>query len=782
MFPTTTALFALPVVFGLLAGLAALPVLIHLINMMRHRRVKWAAMDFLLASYKKHRNWVWLKQLLLLLMRVAAMLFAVMMLAGLGCQFEPLAHLLGGKPTHHYVLLDDSYSMSDRLGGASAFDNARQAVGRIAARAGLSDTPQKFTLIRFSQAQGGANPENLNSQMDQMADLNAAVVDKDFDVLLEEKRRAFDVSQLAVGPTAALGVVKQLVRQAADERPIVYVVSDFRAKEWDNPAEIRQALSDLQQAQADVQLIGCMRTEQSNLAITDLKPTDDTRAAGVPLFLNVTVKNYGAEAAKKVQIKIRSYFFDDKLAVAAEPGKLDGVPDDLPTVLIDEIRPGESVARRFQVYFPAAGKHVVEANLPEDPVAADNRRTTVIDFPEGEPVLVIDGDKNQRNAYYLTSAFEPGQRANTGIRPDLQEAAFLRDVSLESLRKYTAIYLLDVDKLEARAVANLEEYVRGGGGLGIFVGDNFNIKGSNELLYKQGEGLFPLPLERADLLPAELDENTPDIEVTDHPMFKVFLGERNPLIRSVTIEQFVRPEKGWSPDPNSTVQIIARLRNHLPLVVERQFGEGRVVAFLTSISTEWNNWSNDPSFVVVALKLQSHLASTKKIDVTHLVGVPLEVDLAADKYTKEVLFITPGDKPEARVPIDKHALKVSEKSPVMVASLGADGAASSETNRSGLYEAWPMKTDGTAEVRRYAVNVDASEGDLALTTPTQLEAKLAAIKFKFTPWDEYVADLVAQPDIKWSYWLLYALIVLLVGEQLLAYSASYHPLRGGARA
>ena len=46
--------------------LALVPLLIHLINMMRHRRVKWAAMEFLLASYKKHRKWIWLKQLLLL--------------------------------------------------------------------------------------------------------------------------------------------------------------------------------------------------------------------------------------------------------------------------------------------------------------------------------------------------------------------------------------------------------------------------------------------------------------------------------------------------------------------------------------------------------------------------------------------------------------------------------------------------------------------------------------------------------------------------------------------
>ncbi len=36
--------------------LVLLPLLIHLINMMRHRRVQWAAMEFLLQSYKKHRR------------------------------------------------------------------------------------------------------------------------------------------------------------------------------------------------------------------------------------------------------------------------------------------------------------------------------------------------------------------------------------------------------------------------------------------------------------------------------------------------------------------------------------------------------------------------------------------------------------------------------------------------------------------------------------------------------------------------------------------------------
>ena len=109
--------------------IALVPLLIHLINMMRHRRVKWAAMEFLLKSYKKHRKWVWLKQLLLLLLRMLVIAMIVALLA----QWDPQSSFLsrfGGKVTHHYVLIDDSYSMSDTLGEKSAFETANQVITR----------------------------------------------------------------------------------------------------------------------------------------------------------------------------------------------------------------------------------------------------------------------------------------------------------------------------------------------------------------------------------------------------------------------------------------------------------------------------------------------------------------------------------------------------------------------------------------------------------------------------------------------------------------------------
>ncbi len=461
--------------------LALLPLLIHLINMMRHRRVKWAAMEFLLQSHKKHRKWVWLKQLLLLLARMAVVLLIVAMLAQLVTQ-RRYEGLFGNTLTHHYVLLDDSMSMSDRTGGTDALERGLQFARQLGAEAAKQEFHQRFTLIRFSKAQAAADAavDSSAESLPQIADLNAEHVDSKFTLQLEEVRNATQPTQLPVGPEAALRVARRLMEQNGDENRILYLVSDFRSKEWDNPSELRQLLSDLEKADAQIHLVNCCRNAHGNLAITNLAPTEETRASGVPLFMNVAVTNFGDETAENVQLRIRTYFYPSSRQQRPTIDHPTSKIDESPMLQIERIEPGETAVQRVQVFFPKAGKHVVEAILPDDTVVADNRRWCVVEFPEFESVLVVDGDPNGRNAFYVDAIFQPGQRARTGIRPEVESTVFLRDTTPEVLRRYSAIYLFDVDRLDDRAVTNLETYVQQGGGLAIFVGPQVNIRFYNE--------------------------------------------------------------------------------------------------------------------------------------------------------------------------------------------------------------------------------------------------------------------------------------------------------------
>ena len=451
--------------------LALVPLLIHLINMMRHKRVQWAAMEFLLASYKKHKQWIWLKQLLLLLARMAAIALLVAMVAQLKTQDQ---WLLGSRTTHHYVLLDDSYSMTDRAAGASAFDAAQQVIANIVGRAKSEDNEQRLTLLRFSQARG-ASADGSPEEAAERADFNAELIDGAFDQVLAKRQQTIEPTALPLGPQEGLSLIKQLLTQAGDETSIVYLLSDFRDKDWGNPAEMKSLLDEIKRSKAEVHLVSCARSKEPNLGIVDLSATEDTRAAGVPLFVNVKVKNFGEQAATKAQLKIEQTFYAPGDEKTTQPEQLKGIGDEVATLVIDRIEPGETVTRRVQVYFPQHGQHVVEASLAEDPVESDNHRWCVINFPEGERVLVIDGSDEQQHAYYIDIAFRPLERSNTGIRPQVEQVSFLRDATLESLKNYSAIYLLDVPSLEERPVALLEEYVRGGGGLAVFGGPNVNI-------------------------------------------------------------------------------------------------------------------------------------------------------------------------------------------------------------------------------------------------------------------------------------------------------------------
>src|SRR5919109_2494288 len=91
-------------------ALVSAPILIHLINRMRFKRVRWAAMEFLLKSQKRNRRRLIIEQLILLALRILLILLAGLLLARfLGFSF---AGIFQPQSTVHVVLLDDRLSMT----------------------------------------------------------------------------------------------------------------------------------------------------------------------------------------------------------------------------------------------------------------------------------------------------------------------------------------------------------------------------------------------------------------------------------------------------------------------------------------------------------------------------------------------------------------------------------------------------------------------------------------------------------------------------------------------
>lgn len=725
-----------PLLWGML--LLGIPLLIHLINLLRQRRVEWAAMEFLLESQKKNRRWIVLREMLLLLMRLAAVAAVVLILA------QPMLHdgwaaVLGGSKTHHIVLLDDSFSMTDRRGDGDAFERAKRAISQLGQDLSARGVPQSFTLLRFSRAADDEAQPDLLEQL----------VSGSFPSLLDDTLAELAPSQTAVGPRAAIESLDRLLPDEAVESRAIYLVSDFRANQWAAPEELNRLLHDYSSDGTLLHFIDCVEAARPNLAISELAPRPGTRAAGVPLFMQVSVTNYGSDPARNVTVAIEENG-------AARPG-----------VVIEELAAGATETRRFLVQFPTAGQHVVTARLESDAIEADNERLCVVDLPLSEQVLLVDGDEVAADARFLATALAPGGTVRTGITTRIEPPTFL---NTHPLAEFRTIYLTNVGSLGQSAIEALEQYVAAGGGVAIFVGEATQTHWLNERLYRQGEGLFPLPVVGAVTLPVDRLQKAPDLDVTDHPMFKVFAGQRNSFLSSVNVERYLAASQRWQPPTDESIRVIARLRNGSPLAVERRLGDGRVVAILTTASPTWNNWGRNPSYVVAMLELQAYLAERPETP-SLVVGSDWQLSLDAALYDPDVRFQLPAASGLADVQVDA------------VRSEGRLNATLTQTAERGLYEAHLGRADGDTEVRAMAVNVSPDEGNLATVGGEQLAAALSDVRFEYHRADDVRFTNRELSGFNLSEGLLYLLVVLLLGEQALAYFASYHPRRasGGAR-
>jgi len=786
---------------GLIAGMVLLPILIHLINLMRYKTVKWAAMEFLLKSHKKNRNWVWLKQLFLLLSRITALLLALLMLAQIGCNEDRISKLLGGRTTHHYVLLDDSFSMSDRGNGSSAFDRARSTLSLIGSRA-RNRQNQKFSILRYSMARpdkfsatglsqattsaDSAASENGEFQtMRQLADLNSELVDNLFDQRLEDIKARLDVSNLSVGLRYSLQTIAELIGQREDENAIVYILSDFRQKDWDNPAELEPLAAEIHATGAAIELINCSQTEQPNLAITELKPAGSVRVAGTPLMMEVTVKNCSQSTAEKIQVTIGSLAFPQPTNNSV-PSEVQPEFSEIPTVFIESIAPGETQRRSFPVFFNIPGTHVVAATLPEDSIATDNQRWSCIEFTSSAKVLMID-DSEQLHSRSCSLAINPGSM--TGIEPDFRTVDFLRDTSPEVLSSYDVIFLLDVESLEESAVRNVEWFASSGGGVAFFLGPRTNIKAYNDTLYRGGEGIFPLPLDRQFFVPELLEDRVADISPTDHPIFAPVLSTKNSLLDLVQVKRIIRPPAQWNSGSRSSITgqsgqspsgcvTLATVRGDqdLPLAVENSFGNGRVIAFTTTAGPLWNNWSRNPTFPPVLLLLQDYLASGKFIADDRLVGTLIEIDVPASGYTPNMTALMPNGGDGTRL-TSQSRLEVSpQSSDRLVTTVGKliPSELARQTDIPGIYDLWFRHTDSSQSVARYGLNVDTSESDMHLASSQEILSNLQSSQPSMVQWDQFNPEPKQKPISPLSRLLLVLLIGILITEQLLAYSTSYH--------
>lgn len=723
-------------------ALTALPVIIHLINRMRYRRVRFAAMEFLLQSQQKNRRKLLLEQLLLLLLRILAVAFLVTLIAR--PFFDPSQLLiLQGEKAHHVVLLDDSGSMSDRWGETTAFDSALEVVRKIAQEGARKAGTQNLTVLLLS---------HLDQPLVTQASLDPGLLNE-LEAKLENLKCSFRGLDLVEGLKAA---GQHLQNPAAAKH--LHVLADFRSRDWEADSAVASELGELDRAGVDINLSRSVPVRHANLGITELVSTVNVAAANVPLRLRTRIKNFGDQVVNNVRVAVLQNGQKLPLSVA-----------------IDQLEPDAEAVREFDVVFNSPGKHSLQVGLPADSLEADNQRFLTVDITPANPVLIIAGNLGNDEGLFLRDALAP-TAGLTGFAPVIENVEFLRR---QPLTAFGSIYLLDVPEIPADGLRALEDFVAGGGGLVWFMGPQVRPAFYSEKLFKNGQGLFPAPLGVISELTVDSTNPAPDLNFENHPIYRAFQGQDNPFVESVRVSKYYSLAKDWQPP--SAVRVISRFRNKSPATLEHSFGAGKVITNLTTCGVTWNDWPRNPSFVLLQLELQQYVSKSLGTSLQRVVGDPIQIQLDPAIYRSQI-EVRPPDatrivRLNATVPTLNGGLPPVSKSQdtPAVSEVALLKETYRDTDTPGIYTLVRYKQDESTDPLILAFNVPIQESELEISSTEEIRRRLgpeSRVRIQEYGVFDWIQGRQAGQEIRDL--ILAVILLILLAEQWMAMRLSFH--------
>ncbi|HUY35337.1 MAG TPA: BatA domain-containing protein [Pirellulales bacterium] len=663
-------------------GLASIPIIIHLLFRRRFRRVDWAPMHYLKLSIQRNRRRIRLEQLLLLLLRTFAILLLFFLVARPTMHAVGLGNWLGGNSRASQILLiDDSLGMDYRDGGRSAWERVKEVAAKVIESIGPKD---RFTLVLASRPGAPLVREVELENPDEIAQLVAAAHPSDAHVAWEPVFAAVD----------------ELIETGAFPIQELTLITDLRRAGWDDtvrPLGNRWAGKQLRMRIFDV---GSLKT--NNAALVDLKQIDRLAMIANPVRWEAVVRNDT----------------DHELAEIDAQWSVDGKPT---VVRMPAIGPGETVRVPLNSTFQEAGSHHVEFELPSDELAADNRRWGVCQAREQVQLLLVDGEPSSEplagEADFL------GLALSLGVGDaDAFQVQVVTDSEWATLPtgQPDMVALCNVAGLTPEQADKLGRWVKSGTGLMIFVGEQIDPTNYNQLLYRDGQGLLPAPLETV------VDEEFSGILVEEGVPGPLdgLLQVSPTVLEPIKVRKFFQARPADDAPPG--VRVLARWNStdSAPAVLEKTFGEGTVLLWTVTADKLWSDWPTEPSYVLAVREAAKAIARADSGARALTAGEELRLPLPASERVgaaPPTVEAPEAEKPRpVRVEEDMSGGRAGGASPPVHAA--PQVLVYDDTRRAGLYKLAWQAAPSTARTALFAVNPDGIESGLQRISADELRS------------------------------------------------------------
>ncbi len=689
---------------GIVGAIAILsPIIIHLLNRRRFKIVEWAAMEFLLDADKKNRRRVKMENLILLLLRCAAMFLIGAVLAMPFLTSDAKSSFLEEQPFERIVVLDDSFSQSVVNGDETLFETAKKNLSKTISAIANENSRDLLSIYLTS------DPDTpVLSNQPVTADTQSTLISAVDEIKVSDKTASMDVALQKIDRVIS-GMKKNVDR-------IVYVMTDMREKDWldesteGNDNSARNLVKAISEKVTGCYMIDTGVPNSNNLSVVSIVP-DASLQSGVYARFTVTVANNGLDAVEnvRVQLVVNKGVPDEEVIDRIEAGQVATASFGFKRRIQDELDDDDTSAENIpNMIGMRVEAEVISDNGESDVLAADSKMYYAARLMQGNPILVVDGDPSldllSSESIFLRRGLSPEGPEASG---NLVETISYADFETATLSKYQAIFLCNVAEISDKKLGELEKWTEAGGGLVIFPGDTIDPNAFTKQFYKEGRGLSPINLLDID---GDVDEGSWvqfELGEATHPVLGVFEGQNNQFLNGVKIFSWWNTEMPKeTPAGTMPINVWATLSNEYttPAFAERAYGEGKVVCATFAADQDWTDWPASFSYIIALQEMSRYMCGDIAGDSELSISQPLgyAVDLAL--YDKDATLTDPSN--------EKFSVQAAPKA-------GADEESQqiwyvnyADSERSGFYELKLNGNNGDVQSVLYAANRDPSEGKL----------------------------------------------------------------------
>ncbi|MBT4137884.1 MAG: VWA domain-containing protein [Candidatus Latescibacteria bacterium] len=652
--------------YGLWAAL--LPLVIHLLNRRRSVTLPFSNVALLQTLQHDRMRRVKLKQIILLILRTLLIVLLVLAFARPTLTGAGASGSVGDAGTAAVILVDQSLSMQYRTPQGTLFERSKARVRDILSLFNAQDDVQILLVDSDVTPLSDASLTTLRARIDGWS-------------------AQFDVTDMLPGLQTALTHLQ--TSQMPNKE--LYVVSDVSHVGWASVPDT------LEWDGISVFVVPERPEIVQNVSVAQVKTVGGLLRVGQPVTLEIELVNHSETPRGDVPLQA---FWDDRRIIQ----QVAHIPAKGHKKLYARFTPETSGARALRV------------EIGDDDLPADNTRVSVVQVPEQLRVLVI-GDTRQ-DTYFLSQA--------------LQAASF--DVHIQSSDQVTdeilsaadVVYLCHVSRLSAGIINRLQKHVSSGGGLGIVLGEQVDMRHYNERIL-------------SELLPATL------ISVRGQPgattAYQAFPPElpNHPMLSHVQLDGTFRSPRFFAHyvvRPEGETQAILSFANGTPALLESKVGQGHVVLFVSEwgATLSWNDMPVSGFFLPFVYNLTGYLVSGAVSQSDYMVGRVVNRPLGISTKNEGVLR-SPGNDAQTIWPQQRG---VSPIWPV------------GRVDRPGLWKIYAQER--LADL--FAVQVDPMASDLTRVSDARLQAIFGDTRLFVVSADQQIKDVVLPLRYGREFWRL----------------------------